>query len=218
MVKKTIAKPTKTIATKTIATKTIATKTIAKANKRTLIPSWDRVDNNLALVSKNMNHRRTKDHKRGIKAIRSRVASDFAKFDLANLDPHFTNVHNHLQSLNNQPSIMRAFYTADFKTSLMWLIAHLSILKGAAESAGLFDKPDKEKEELESDLEAAFAQGAPTIFNGFDFMIDLDELEGGSVTTEDTEGGSVTTEDTTLWSITTADTVPADLDDFFLDA
>ena len=210
MVKKTIAKPTKTI----------ATKTIAKPTKRKLIPSWDRVDNNLALVSKNMNHRRTKDHKRGIKAIRSRLESDFAKFDLANLDPHFTNVYNNLQSLNNQPNIKRALYPADFKTSLMWVCNEpgVSILKGAAESAGLFDKPDKEKEELESYLEAAFAQGAPTVFGGFDFMIDLDELEGGSVTTEDTEGGSVTTEDTAVWSITTADTVLADLDDFLLDA
>ena len=183
--------------------KTIA-KTIAKNHrqmetiaKRKLIPSWDRVDNNLALVSKNMGHKRTKGHKRDIKSTRSQLASGLAKFDLAHLDPHVTNVHNHLQYLNNQTNMKRALYPDNFKTSLMWMCNEpgASLLKGAAESAGLFNKPNKEKEELESDLEASFAQGV-------NFMVDLDE------------DGSVTTEDTTSWSITTDATVLADLDDF----
>jgi hypothetical protein len=160
-------------------------KTTAKPAKRKLIPSRDRVDNNLAMADKNMGQKRTKGHKRDIKSIRSRVASRLAKFDLAHLDPHFTNVHNHLQYLNNQPYIKRALYPDEFKTSLMWMCSEpgISILKRAAEPAGLFD-----------DLEAEFGQGVGV-------MIDLYE-----------DLGSDTTEDTALWSISTDDT--ADLEDF----
>jgi hypothetical protein len=160
-------------------------KTTAKPAKRKLIPSRDRVDNNLAMADKNMGQKRTKGQKRDIKSIRSRVASRLAKFDLAHLDPHFTNVHNHLQYLNNQPYIKRALYPDEFKTSLMWMCSEpgISILKRAAEPAGLFD-----------DLEAEFGQGVGV-------MIDLYE-----------DLGSDTTEDTALWSISTDDT--ADLEDF----
>ena len=145
-----------------------------------------------------MGHKRTKGHKRDIKSTRSQVSNGLAKFDLAKLDPHFTNVHNHLRSLNDQPDIKRALYKDDFKASLMWMCKEpgASLLKGAVECTSLVDTPNQAQEEFdESDLEATFAQGV-------NFMINFDE------------DGSFTTEDTASWSITTDDTVLADLDDF----
>ena len=41
--------------------------------KRKLIPTWDRVDNNLASASKHMGFKRTKGQKRDIKGMRSQV-------------------------------------------------------------------------------------------------------------------------------------------------
>ena len=189
-----------------------STKGVAKKNlkERAKIPSSERLDNNVAIILKHLGHKRTKERTRGIKDAWILLESDFEKLDLPSLDSRFTKVYQELQSLKNQaPNIKRAAYTDEFKSCLAWMA------KGAG---GFFNTPNKEKEELASAVEAAFAHGAPIIFGGFDFMIDLDALEGGSVTTEDTEGGSVTTEDTALWSITTADTVLADLDDFLLDA
>ena len=187
-------------------------KGVAKKNlkERAKIPSSERLDNNAAILLKLLGHKRTNDSPRDMKSIWLLLAISFEGLDLPNIDSRFTKVYQELQSLKNQaPNIKRAAYTDEFKSCLAWMA------KGAG---GFFDTPNKEKEELASAVEAAFAHGAPIIFGGFDFMIDLDALEGGSVTTEDTEGGSDTTEDTAMWSITTADTVLADLDDFLLHA
>ena len=116
-------------------------KSFGKPPRRKFVPSWDRVDNNLALLSKNLGHVRTMDHKRDMKSTWAQVVSDFDKFDLATLHPHFANVHNTLQSLTKQPHIKRANYPAHFKTSLKWMNLEpgISILKSAAESAGICD-------------------------------------------------------------------------------
>ena len=42
-------------------------------NERELIPSWDRVDNNLHLLSKYLGYKRTKEQDRSINGIRSQV-------------------------------------------------------------------------------------------------------------------------------------------------
>lgn len=188
-------------------------KGVAKKNlkERAKIPSSDRLDNNAAIIMKNLGHKRTKHTPRDMKYIWRLLASDFEKLDLVNLDSRFTKVYEELQSLKNQaPDIKRAAYTDEFKSCLVWMCTEqgVSILKGAA---GLFDTPNKEKEELASAIEAAFAHegfaaleiipSAPTIF-GFDLMNGRDE------------DGSATTEDTTSWSVTTEDTVLVDHDNY----
>eukprot|EP00320_Phaeocystis_rex_P020526 CAMPEP_0119059318 /NCGR_PEP_ID=MMETSP1178-20130426/3506_1 /TAXON_ID=33656 /ORGANISM="unid sp, Strain CCMP2000" /LENGTH=166 /DNA_ID=CAMNT_0007040345 /DNA_START=37 /DNA_END=537 /DNA_ORIENTATION=- len=151
------------------------TKNSAKPTKRKLIPTWDRVDNNLALVSKCMGYKRTKAQKRDIKAVRLKVMCVLAKLDLAHLDLRFTNVHNTLQSVNNQPGIKRAIYPLEFKKSLMWMCNEgASILKSACAGVATFDG-----------------------FAGFDFMNCC--LDGDvSVTSENTTAWSIPTVDTCL--------------------
>ena len=175
-------------------------KGVAKKNlkERVKIPSSERLDNNAAILLKLLGHKRTKHAPRDMKSIWLLLASCFEKLDLPNLDSRFTKVYKELQSLKNQaPNIKRVAYSNEFKSCLAWMA------KGAG---GFFDTPNKEKEELVSAVEAAFAhEGFAALDNlqfGFNSKNGLDE------------DGSATTEDTASWSVTTEDTVLVNHDDY----
>ena len=177
-----------------------STKGVAKKNlkERAKIPSSERLDNNVAIILKHLGHKRTKERTRGIKDAWILLESDFEKLDLPSLDSRFTKVYQELQSLNNQaPNIKRAAYTGEFKSCLAWMA------KGAG---GFFNTPNKEKEELVSAVEAAFAHEGFAALENLPFLF---TFKNGL-----DEDGSATTEGTASWSVTTEDTVLVDHDDY----
>ena len=135
------------------------TKASAKPTKRTLVPSWKRVDNNLVSALKCMGYKRTKGHRRNIKAIRHQVMSILAKLDLTALDPRIAEVHDTLQILSNQPGIKRATYPPSFKKSLVWMCNEgASILKGVCTGKANSNVPkDITRDAAESLLTLAFS-------------------------------------------------------------
>ena len=143
--------------------------------RRPLIPSTDRVDNNFDCLLKVLGHKhkRNKSLPRDINSIRSLLADYLGKvckfLDFENLDLRFTTAYHkvcaELESLNSK-SINRAPYTEEFKASLRTLCLcsneSISPLTSAAESAGLFTKPNtkpvrslEEAEEKIKSLECA---------------------------------------------------------------
>jgi len=115
---------------------------------RVKIESSDRMDNCFDKLLKAVGHIRTKHQARTVKFKVNQLVHDLGMLHFGNILSGFMLaflvVLKELKTLNTQANLNRALYTAEFKTSLKTLCSDqgISILKAAAESAGLFIKPD----------------------------------------------------------------------------
>ena len=124
-------------------------KPTSKSKPREKIESPDRMDNNFDKLLHAVGHLRTKHQLRKVKIKVNYLVHAFGKLHDANLlpgsiMPAFLIVLNELKTLDAQANLNRGLYTIEFKSSIKILLSDqgISILKAAAESAGLFIKPN----------------------------------------------------------------------------
>ena len=122
--------------------------TTFKRTTRVKILSVDRQDNNMEKLMKAVGHKRTKNQDRSQKFKVNFLVNNFRKLRFANPNDSefmqaFRIVLNELKALNAQVNLNRAAYSDEFKSSIKILCSDqgISILKAAAESAGLLIKP-----------------------------------------------------------------------------
>jgi len=135
--------------------------TTFKLKTRVKISSVDRQDNNMEKLMKAVGHKRTKNQDRSQKFKVNFLVNNFRKLRFANPNDSefmqaFRIVLNELKALNAQVNLNRAAYSDEFKSSIKILCSDqgISILKAAAESAGLLIKPiTKPNRTLEEALE-----------------------------------------------------------------
>ena len=184
---------------------------------RVKIESSDRMDNCFDKLLKAIGHIRTKHQARTVKFKVNQLVHDLGKLHFGNLLSGFMLafcvVLNELKDLNTQANLNRALYTAEFKSSLKTLCSDqgISILKAAAESAGLFIKPDtmpirslEEAEEEVKSLKRALKKKDEQLEalkkeNSFVNLANLAPPQLGDLVLD--EDASFTTEDTGMVSL-----------------
>ena len=186
----------------------------SSGSPRVKIESSDRMDNCFDKLLKAIGHIRTKHQARTVKFKVNQLVHDLGKLHFGNLLSGFMLafrvVLNELKDLNTQANLNRALYTAEFKSSLKTLCSDqgISILKAAAESAGLFIKPDtmpirslEEAEEEVKSLKRALKKKDEQLeaiikVNSFVNLANLPLMQLGDLD----EDASFTTEDTGMVS------------------
>ena len=191
-------------------------KPTSKSKPREKIESPDRMDNNFDKLLHAVGHLRTKHQLRKVKIKVNYLVHAFGKLHDANLlpgsiMPAFLIVLNELKTLDAQANLNRGLYTIEFKSSIKILLSDqgISILKAAAESAGLFIKPNaqpirslEEAEEEVKSLKRALKKKDEQLeaiikVNSFVNLANLPLMQLGDLD----EDASFTTEDTGMVSL-----------------